>query len=325
MGRGICVSQARPPPKPKAFHTVTSERHPPPAPSLRNDRVPLGILYMVAATVLFAGSTALSKWQVATYPFSEVLLFRSGVSLIVCALLILPWSGLAVFRTRRIGAHFGRSLTQTAAQSCILIALSMMPIAGAMAINFSAPLFATLFAAFFLGERVGLPRATALLVGFCGVLLVVSPGADSFGVGAIFAIANAVLFGSVTAAVRGMSQTESAGTLTIYQMGFMTLLFLAATPVFGFTMPTGRDAIALIVVGILNGFGQYWWTRALSLAPPSAVGPFYYFTLVWAIVLGYVFWGDIPTLSLLAGSGIVVASGLFLLWRESGRRALQGD
>lgn len=309
---------------PKAFHRVTSERLDRPAPLVRKDRVPLGIMYMLAATVLFAGSTALSKWQVATYPFTEVLLFRSVVSLIVCALLILPWTGMAVFRTKRIGAHFGRSVTQTGAQSCILIALSMMPIAGAMAINFSAPLFATLFAAFFLGERVGLPRASALLVGFCGVLLVVSPGADTFGVGAIFAVANAVLYGSVTAAVRGMSQTESAETLTIYQMGFMTLFFMLATPAFGFTTPSGTDAIAMIAGGICNGFGQYWWTRALTLAPPSAIGPFYYFSLVWAIVLGFMFWGDIPTLSLLAGSGIVVGSGLFLLWRESGKRRIAG-
>jgi drug/metabolite transporter (DMT)-like permease len=291
----------------------------------RSDKIPLGIMYMLAATVLFAASSALSKWQVESYPFSEVLLFRSAVSLITCALLIMPRTGWTVFRTQRLGAHVGRSVTQTVAQSCILIALSMMPLAGAMAINFSAPLFATLFAAFFLGERVGLPRTMALAIGFCGVLLVASPGADTFGVGAIFAVANAVLYGSVTAAVRGMSNTESAETLTIYQMAFMTLLFLLATPVFGFTMPTQTDAIAMIVVGVLNGFGQYWWTRALSLAPPSAVGPFYYFSLVWAIMLGYLFWGDIPTLTLLAGSGIVVGSGLFLLWRERGKRALPAD
>jgi drug/metabolite transporter (DMT)-like permease len=157
------------------------------------------------------------------------------------------------------------------------------------------------------------------------VLLVASPGADSIGVGALFAIANAVLFGSVTAAVRGMSQTESAETLTMYQMGIMTLIFLLVTPIFGFVIPNGRDAVALIVIGMLNGIGQYWWTRALSLAPAAAVGPFYYFALVWAIILGYLFWGDIPTLSLLAGSGIVVASGLFLLWRESGKRPLPAD
>ncbi|HZL31721.1 MAG TPA: DMT family transporter [Pseudolabrys sp.] len=301
---------------------MTTERL---APAARRDQIPLGILYMLAATVLFAGSTALSKWQVATYPFSEVLLFRSAVSLVVVALLVMPRTGMAVFRTQKIGAHFGRSITQTTAQSFILIALSMMPLAGAMAINFSAPLFATLFAAIFLKEKVGLPRACALAIGFGGVLLVASPGVDSLSLGALFAIANAVLFGSVTAAVRGMSQTESAETLTIYQMGFMTLFFLLATLLFGFTIPNERDAIAMIVVGVLNGFGQYWWTRALSLAPASAVGPFYYFALVWAIVLGYVFWGDVPTLSLLAGSGIVVASGLFLLWRESGKRPLPAD
>ena len=297
----------------------------PPARPPRIDKVPLGILFMLGATVMFAASSALSKWQVETYPFTEVLVFRSGISLITCALLILPRTGLAVFRTQKLAQHAGRSVTQTVAQSCILIALGMMPLAGAMAINFSAPLFATLFAAFWLGEKVGLARGAALAIGFGGVLLVASPGADSFGVGALFAIANAVLYGSVTAAVRGMSNTESAETLTIYQMAFMTLFFLMATPMFGFIVPTQTDAIAMIVVGVLNGFGQYWWTRALSLAPPSAVGPFYYFTLVWAIVLGYLFWGDIPTVALLAGSGIVVGSGLFLLWRESGKRPLQGD
>jgi len=129
----------------------------------------------------------------------------------------------------------------------------------------------------------------------------------------------------VTAAVRGMSNTESAETLTIYQMALMTLFFMIATPIFGFVMPTATDAIALTVVGVLNGFGQYWWTRALSMAPPSAVGPFFYFSLVWAIILGYLFWGDVPTLALLAGSAIVVGSGLFLLWRESGKKPLLAD
>ena len=299
---------------------MTSDSPAPPAPRSRSDMVPRGIMFMLGATVMFAGSTALSKWQVDTYSFAEVLLFRSAVSLIVCALLIMPRTGITVFYTKHIGQHCGRSVTQTVAQACILIALSLMPIAGAMAINFSAPLFATLFAAFWLRERIGLARGLALVVGFCGVILVVSPGADSFTIGALFAVANAVLYGSVTAAVRGMSNTESAETLTIYQMGFMTLFFALATPFFGFTLPNATDTVALIVIGIFNGFGQYWWTRALSMAPPSAVGPFYYFSLVWAIALGYIFWGDVPTLTLLAGSGIVVASGLMLLWRESGKK-----
>jgi drug/metabolite transporter (DMT)-like permease len=297
----------------------------PPAAHPRTDHVPLGIFFMLSATVMFAASTALSKWQVATYPFDEVLFFRTSISLIVCSLLILPRRGLAVLRTARLRDHAGRSAAQTVAQSMILIALSLMPIAGAMAINFSAPLFATLFAAIWLKEHVGLARGAALIIGFLGVLLVASPGADSFRIGALFAIANAVLYGSVTAAVRGMTITESPQTLTMYQMIFMTGFFLLALPLFGFHWPTGRDATAMIVAGVFNGFGQYWWTRALSLAPPAAVGPFYYFTLVWAMVLGFIFWGDIPTLPLLAGSGIVVGSGLFLLWREHGKRVLPAD
>jgi drug/metabolite transporter (DMT)-like permease len=296
-----------------------------PARPKRADRVPRGIFFMLGATVMFAASTALSKWQVASYPFVEVLLFRSVASLIVCSLLILPRTGLIVFRTRRLRDHAGRSATQAVAQSLILIALSLMPIAGAMAINFSAPLFATLFAALWLKEKIGLARGLVLVTGFLGVLLVASPGADSFRIGALFAIANAVLYGSVTVAVRAMTSTESPETLTMYQMLFLTALFALALPVFGFGWPTAEDATAMIAGGVFNGFGQYWWTRALSLAPPAAVGPFYYFTLVWAMALGFLFWGDVPTLGLLAGSGIVVGSGLFLLWHESGKRVLPAD
>ena len=152
------------------------------------------------------------------------------------------------------------------------------------------------------------------------MLLVAGPGADTFRIGALFAIANAVLYGSVTAAVRGMSKTESAETLTIYSMLFLTIIFALALPVAGFVWPEKRDLTALLINGVANGIGQYLWTRSLTLAPPAAVGPFYYFSLVWAMILGFVFWGDVPSLMLLAGSAVVVGSGLFLLWHESGKK-----
>ena len=301
---------------------MTSETVPQPRPTLplRRDRIPLGIVFMLAATVMFAVSSALAKWQVETYSFAEVLFFRSIGSFAICAALILPRTGLIVFRTRRFRDHAGRSGTQAIAQSCIVIAFGLMPLAGAIAINFSSPLFATLFAALWLKEKVGLMRAAALAAGFLGVLLVAAPGAESFRIGALFALGNAVLFGSVTAAVRGMTKTESAETLTMYQMVFLVIFFGAVLPFF-FIMPTPTDAAILIGNGLLNGLGQYWWTRSLSLAPPSAVGPFYYFSMVWAIILGFLVWGDLPTLPLLAGSAIVVASGMFLLWHESGKKA----
>lgn len=290
----------------------------------RADRIPLGILFMLGATVMFAISSALSKWQVAEYSFIEVLFFRAIASLATCAVLILPRTGLKVLRTNRLRDHLGRSATQATAQSLIIIAFGLMPLAGAVAINFSSPLFATLFAAIWLKEKVGLARIAALGAGFLGVLLVAAPGADSFRLGAMFAIANAVLFGSVTAAVRGMTTTESAETLTMYQMIFLALFFTLALP-FAFAWPSPPDAGVLIANGVINAVGQYWWTRALSLAPPSAVGPFYYFMLVWSAALGFFFWGDVPTLALLTGSAIVVGSGLFLLWHETSKKPLPVD
>src|SRR5665647_2964343 len=145
---------------------------------------------MIAATVMFAVSSALAKWQVVTYSFAEVLFFRAVVSLVVCAALILPRTGLLVFRTARLRDHLGRSGTQAVAQSLIIIAFSLMPLAGAVAINFTSPLFATLFA--------------------------------------------------------------------------------VAMPIFGFSWPTGLDLTVMLVNGLFNALGQYWWTRSLSFAPPRA-------------------------------------------------------
>jgi drug/metabolite transporter (DMT)-like permease len=289
----------------------------------RADRIPLGMLYMLLATVMFAISTAISKWQVAGYSFAEVLFFRAIASLVTCAVLILPRKGVAVFQTKRLRDHVGRSATQAVAQSLIVIALGLMPLAGAVAINFSSPLFAALFAAIWLGEKVGVARSVALIAGFIGVLLVAAPGADSFRLGALAALGNAVLLGCVTAAVRGMSATESVETLTMYQMIFLSAFFAIALPAFGFAWPSNRDLGAMLINGVVNVFGQYWWTRALSLAPAAAVGPFYYFSLVWALLIGFVFWGDIPSLALLGGSAIVVGSGLFLLWHESNRKRMK--
>jgi drug/metabolite transporter (DMT)-like permease len=297
---------------------ATASEVPSPETSKRREHIPLGILHMVGATIVFAASSACSKWLVATYPVGEVLFTRSVVSLIACALVILPTSGLVVFRTSRLRHHVARSFSQFVSQSCLIIAFSLMPLAGAIAINFSAPLFAALVSIVLLKEKVGLARWTALLVGFLGVLIVTNPGAGAFQIGALFALANAILYGTVTAAVRGMTATESAPTLTLYQIVLITSFFAVVAP-FGFIMPTWDHWGLIVFNGLANAIGQYWWTKSLHLGPASAVAPFFYLSLVWAAVIGFVVWGDVPTIGLLIGSAIVVASGLFLLWREARR------
>jgi drug/metabolite transporter (DMT)-like permease len=305
------------PPAANDQHTSTSEATSVIAPAkARREHIPLGIVYMIGATVMFAASSAVSKWLVASYPIGEVLFTRTGIALITCALFIMPQAGLAAFRTRRLPHHLMRSLSQGCSQTCLLIAFSLMPLAGAIAINFSAPLFTVLISALLLKEKVGLARWVALLVGFCGVLIVANPGAGVFQIGALFALANAVLYGSVTVGVRGMTATESAETLILYQLALLTAFFALLLPL-GWISPTPADAGWILFNGVSNAVGQYWWTRALHLAPASAVAPFYYLSLVWASILGFAVWGDVPTVSLVIGSGVVVASGLFLLWRES--------
>ena len=286
----------------------------------RREHVPLGILYMVGATIVFAASSAVSKWLVASYPIGEVLFTRTAVALVTCALFIMPQTGLAVFRTQRLPHHVMRSVSQGCSQTFLLIAFSLMPLAGAIAINFSAPLLTALISAVLLKETVGPARWLALLVGFCGVLIVTNPGMGTFQIGALFALANAVLYGSVTAGVRGMTATESAETLILYQLALLTALFALLLPL-GWTSPTPADTAWIVFNGVSNAVGQYWWTRALHLAPASAVAPFNYLSLVWAIILGFAVWGDVPTVSLVIGSGVVVASGLFLLWRETNARS----
>lgn len=283
------------------------------------DNVPLGIFWMIGATVLLAVAAAIAKWQAEFYPIGEVMFIRSLSGLVACAVLILPISGLAVFATQRPGAHIARGLSQSISQTLTVLAVSLMPLAGAVAISFSAPLWAALLSILWLKERAGPVRWMVLLTGFSGVVIVTNPGVDAFQIGALFALGNAIMYGSVTVAVRGMTKTESPNTLLMWQMMTMAVCH-SLLLVFGFRWPTAFDATMMAAGGIANAAAQYAWTRALLLAPASAVSPFYYLMLVWAMAIGFVFWGDVPTTALVIGSGVVIASGLFLLWHETQRR-----
>jgi drug/metabolite transporter (DMT)-like permease len=285
----------------------------------RRDDIPRGILFMVGATILLASSNALSKFLVATYPIGEVMFFRSAAGFLACSALILPVTGLSVFATQRPRAHLARGTSQAISQTLTVAALALMPLAGAMAIGFSAPLWATLVAVLLYREASDARRWTMLAVGFVGVLVVTHPGADSLSLGAVFALGNAIMYGSVTVAVRGMAKTESPRTLLMWQMATMTVCH-AGLLLFGCRWPNAADAALLVALGLSTAGAQYLWTRALALAPATAVSPFYYLMLVWGMVLGFLVWGEMPDASLLVGSAIVIGSGIALLWYEARRR-----
>src|SRR5437588_1907476 len=285
----------------------------------RRNQIPRGILYMVASTVMFAGVNAIVKWELALYPVGEVAFLRSLFAFATVAMLILPRTGWSVLRTSRYREHLQRGLSQFGSMTCMMLAFRALPLGSAIAIGFSAPLFTTLLSIVILKEKVGIHRWSALIVGFVGVLVITHPGAGTVTWGAFFALANAVLISSVAVAIRRMSATESTETLTLYQMSVITICTLFLLPL-GFVAPGWLDLLGLTLAGAGNGIAQFWWTRSLSLAPPSAVVPFNYLSLVWASILGLAIWGDVPTPGLLVGSAIVVASGAYILWRETVHR-----
>lgn len=287
--------------------------------SARLDNVPLGILYMVLSTILFGAVNAIVKWEVAIYPVGEVAFFRAIFALIPVLLFVLPRRGFDVFRTDRFRDHFRRAASQLGSMTCIFFAFKLMPLAGATAISFSAPLLTTLLSILLLKEKVGIHRWSALVVGFAGVLLVTRPGAGEFQWGAVFALGNAILISTVAIAIRQMSLTELSDTLIVYQCLLLVPLTALLLP-FGFTTPTALDFLLLTALGVINGIAQFCWTKALHLAPASAVTPFNYLSLIWAIIVGFLIWGDRPTSDLILGSAIVVGSGLYLLWRETAAR-----
>jgi len=149
------------------------------AAAARRNQIPLGILYMVASTAMFGGVNAIVKWELATYPVGEVAFFRSLFAFATVALLILPRHGWGVLRTRRYREHLQRGLSQFGSMTCMMLAFSMLPLASAIAIGFSAPLFTTLLSVVVLKEKVGVHRWSALVVGFVGVLVVTHPGAGT--------------------------------------------------------------------------------------------------------------------------------------------------
>jgi len=285
----------------------------------RRDQIPRGIMFMIGSTILFAGVNAVVKWEVARYPVGEVAFLRSAFGLIPLYLIILPRTGLAVLRTARLPAHVKRALSQFISQMAMFLAFGLMPLASAIAISFAAPLFTTLLSIVILKERVGPHRWSALAVGFLGVLLITHPGSGTFQLAVLLPLLNAVMISTVAIAIRRMSTTESTETLAIYQLTLITLFNACLLP-FGCEAPSWSDFGMIAFAGLGNGIAQYWWTKALHLAPPSAIVPFNYLSLVWATIIGFVVWGDVPTQGLVVGAVIVVASGLYILWRETARR-----
>jgi drug/metabolite transporter (DMT)-like permease len=279
-----------------------------------------GILLMLAAVAVFSTMDALIKYLTAGYSPIQIIFFRNLFAFLPIFPLLARGGGIALLRTRRLGSHIARAAMGFGAMICFFTAFALMPLAEVVAISLSAPIFITAFSVPLLAEQVGPRSWAAVLVGFIGVLVMVRPGGAALNDPVAFLpLAGAVLYALALIAMRKLGATERAPTTVFYFTLACTVLSGLAQP-FVWKTPDLPDLALLICVGLLGGSAQLLMTQALRIAPAAVVAPFDYTALVFSIGYGFAFWGEVPDLLLLVGAAIVVASGLYILHRETLRK-----
>jgi drug/metabolite transporter (DMT)-like permease len=282
-----------------------------------------GIVCVLVATACFAIMDSLVKWVAPRIPVMQIVFFRSLFAFVPITLLVLRDGGIVTLRTRRLGGHARRSLCGVVSLAGFIYAFGHMPLADAVGIGFSAPLFITALSVPLLGERVGIRRWSAVLVGFVGVIVMVRPGSGVFDAAAIVALGATMLYALAMIFIRSLGRSESTGAIAFYYTLLCTVIGAAFLP-FQWVTPEPVDAALLVAIGLIGGCGQLLITSSYRNAPAAVIAPFDYVSMLYVSVIGYVVWGDVPDGALLIGAVIVVASGLYILHRETRRAAPAG-
>lgn len=290
---------------------------------LRHD-IRRGALLMLGATALFTVMSAIIKDLSDDIHFIETMFFRSAFALPLMVVIAARRRDWGLLRTRRFPSHVVRAFTGTMAQGCSFYALTVLPLAEQTALTYTTPLFVTLLSIPVLGERVGIHRWSAVLVGFAGILVIaLGKGAFQGGglpdaviaIGMAVAVAQGLWSAVTTLLVRSLSATETSATIVLWQSLLMTLFTLVALP-FVWTPPSFTELLLLVLVGLIGGIAQVMLTEAYASAQVSALGPYSYTSILWSVAIGWVVFSHAPGWSTVGGSGLIVVSGLYILHRE---------
>lgn len=275
-----------------------------------------GIALMLVGIASFAVMDATIKWLTAGYPVPQVVALRSWFGLPILLLLALREGGLPALRTQRPLVHVGRFLLVLLLSLGFFWALSRMKLVDAIAIAFAAPIIITALSVPLLREAVGLRRWVAISVGFCGVLIMLRPGLGVFQWAALAAFGSAVVYALLMVTTRLLKSTESTAALMLYPQLGISLSGVIMVCFFWVT-PTPADLAVFALTGFFGSIGVMCVTLAFRLAPAAVIAPFEYTALLWATLLGYLLWGELPDAITLLGAAIVIASGLYIIYRET--------
>lgn len=288
----------------------------------RSSRPLLGIALKVTATFAFTLMAAIARHLGETIPVGQIVFFRSAFAFIPIAIFMLVAGyGLSSLATKRPLSHARRAFTGIFAMFTYFGALTYLPIADVTAISFASPLAVVALAALMLGERVHLYRWSAIAIGFVGVIIMISPhlgdgagdGTSVIGIG--LALTNAALVAFTMIFIRMMSGTESALAIAFYFQLTCSFASLLTLP-FAWVTPDTEQFGLLVLLGILGGIGQLFMTNSYRFAQASTLANFEYAAMIWAIFFGWLFFGELPAAAVYVGAAIVIASGLFIVWRE---------
>ncbi len=284
-------------------------------PQSRSDNSTLGVLLMSLAAFLWVLHDAISKWVMQDYSIYQILLLRTIFSLLPILIVLRHEGGTARLRDARVWVCLGRGCLAVASFWLFLAALPLMPLTDIFAIVMSAPLLISALSALVLKERVTFRRWVAILIGFSAVLVMVRPGGDVVSPGALLVVGAVVVYSFTMILTRRLGSTESAGAMTFYSALVFLAVGLIAAP-FSWIQPTPIGMLLMAAIGLLAGSAQYCVIQAFRIAPPSLIAPFEYTSLLWAMLFGFLVWGDVPTALILAGAAVIIVSGIYVLHDE---------
>jgi drug/metabolite transporter (DMT)-like permease len=276
-----------------------------------------GIVMMLLGILLFSLNDVMGKWLVATYTVGQVLLLRSAAALLVIAPFVVKQGIRRTLRPERPGLQMLRVALGSCEVALFYWAVSYLPLADTMTLWLAAPVWAVVLAALLLGERVDAGRWLAVVAGFVGVAVALNPSGQSLSMPALIALVGSLSFAAMMITGRQLRGTPDV-TLVAWQTLGALLMGVALLP-FGWVTPSLADAALLALLGIVAMVAHLCVTRSLKLAEASVVVPYQYTLIVWALVFGWLVFGDWPTPAMLLGAALIIAAGMALLVLE--RRA----
>lgn len=275
-----------------------------------------GILLIVAAVTLFSCLDTVAKFASQSVPTLEVVWFRFATHFLLALVVFRVWNQRGLLRTGRPVMQVVRGLFLLATTFFNFLALRYLQLAEAVSIMFAGPLLVTALAGPVLGEWAGPRRWAAIIVGFLGVLVVTRPGLGGLHWAVIYSLAAMACYAGYALMTRMLAATETVEGMLIISAGAATL---ALTPIAAADWVTPPDALTwglLLVTGFFGGLGHWFLTKAHAIVAAPVLAPFFYTQIITMIIFGYVIFDDVPGATTLIGAAIVIASGLYLLYRE---------